>query len=87
MAERSAAIGDIARYADLLCELHKLADREHEIYAEQDQLRETVIAELREVGVMTLEIENGDDISLWVERDPEDGTYNIESRMDSDDVS
>jgi hypothetical protein len=87
MAEQSAAIGDIARYADLLCALSELEDRKRMIEDEQAQLRETVIPALREVGVITLEIENGDDMSLWAERDPEDRTYNVESRMDSDEMS
>ena len=87
MTEQSAAIGDIAHYADLLCALSELEDRKRMIEDEQAKLRETVIPALREVGVITLEIENGDDCSLWAERDPEDGTYNVESRMDSDEVS
>jgi hypothetical protein len=81
MTEQSAAIGDIARYADLLCALGELEDRKREIEAEQAELGETVIPELRKVGVVTMEGKNGVEISLWAERDPEDGTYNVESRV------
>ncbi len=81
MVERSAAIGDIARYADLICRLGELEDQKRTIEAEQCTLNETVIPELRDVGVMTLEAIGGIEVMLWTERDPEDGTYNIESRV------
>jgi len=81
MVEQSAAIGDIAQYADLLCSLQELEVRKHELEAEQVTLSETVIPELREVGTVTLEAADGIEVMLWAERDPEDGTYNIESRV------
>jgi hypothetical protein len=81
MVEQSAAIGDIARYADLICRLDGLEGERRLIEGEQIALSETVIPELREVGVMTLKTTGSVEVMLWAERDPEDGTYNVESRV------
>jgi hypothetical protein len=68
----------VAAYADLVAERDALADRGRAIEQELVGLRETVVPELRESGVTRLAAKNGREVTMWAERDPEDGSLNVE---------
>ena len=73
-----SAIDAVAFYADLVAERDQLADRDRVIEEQLIALREMVVPRLRLDGVTRLAAKNGREITMWVERDPEDGGFNVE---------